>query len=524
MAKTDYWATAPWARDQYVLIRSTLDESLRQDHPVRALDAILKMLDFEKWEARYSGHMGRPPIHPRKMAGLLIYGLTRGLRKSRRIEEACQNQLDMMWLMEGEAPDHSTICDFRTAFEKELKDLFGQVCRLGRAAGLVRLNDVAIDGSAIRANNNRSKTLTRDKIEIYLRELDEKFGKMLEEARQADAVDDQVLGNLPNTIPPELQDARALKQKLQEALETLNALDESKKKEGVKSKSQVPATDPDSRVLPNKEGGFAPNYTVIVATDGECGFIVDVDVIQGNAEAEQLIPSLERTKETFGETPKNTLADGHFAQGHIIEALEGSETAFYSPLASTEPQEGNPAKRDDPTQPIPESQWDKLPYRSGKKPQLDKAAFVYVPAEDAYYCPDGRRLPFAHNERENRGGRMVNVRRYESEDCHGCPLFSRCITGKGKVRTLRRDEYSAARERHAQKMKTAEAQTQYKKRMGIVEKTFGYVKGVWGIRQFLLRGVHKVQTEWRWACLALNMTKLMKSTMAMRAGGAIAQQ
>jgi len=524
MAKTDYWATPPWARDQYVLVRSTLDESLRHNHPVRAFDAILRSLDWSDWESEYFGHMGRPPIHPRSLASLLLYGLTRGMRRSRVLEEACGNQLDIMWLMEGQSPDHSTICEFRTRHEKQLKKLFRQVCRLGKEMNLVRLNDVAIDGSTIRANNGRYRSQTREEIEKDLKELEEKFGQMLEDARHGDAVDDQILGNVPNDIPAELQDAKALRQKLQEALQTLNDLDESKKKEGMKTKSRLPETDPDSRILPNKEGGFAPNYTVIATTDGECGFVLDTDVIQGNAEAEHLIPSLERTTETFGEAPKNLLGDGHFAQGHILEALENSETAFYSPLASSEPQAGNPAKRDDLTQPVPECDWDKLPTRGTKKPQLDKAAFVYVPAEDLYYCPQGRRLSFAYLERDNRSGRMVNVRRYESEDCGGCPLRSRCITGKGKVRTIRRDQYSAVRERHAQKMKTPEAQTQYKKRMGIVEKTFGFMKGVLGIRQFLLRGIPKVQTEWRWACLAFNLTKIMNSAATMRAGNTFLQQ
>jgi hypothetical protein len=46
-----------------------------------------------------------------------------------------------------------------------------------------------------------------------------------------------------------------------------------------KNPAQVPTTDPDSKVMSNKEGGYAPNYTPVVTTDGQCGFIVHSDVL-----------------------------------------------------------------------------------------------------------------------------------------------------------------------------------------------------------------------------------------------------
>ena len=63
--------------------------------------------------------------HDRIMAGAILYGLTHGIRSSRRLEWACGNAVDFMWLVEGRTIDHSTFCDFRTKFQRELKDLFG---------------------------------------------------------------------------------------------------------------------------------------------------------------------------------------------------------------------------------------------------------------------------------------------------------------------------------------------------------------------------------------------------------------
>ena len=515
MATDNYWATAPFPRLQQQLFSSTLDEAIAPDHPVRAFELIMVGLDWHAWEAAYPHIRGRPPIHPRKLASLLLYGLTIGLRSSRDLEETCQTRLDCMWLMEGLVPDHSTICGFRTANQKQLKSLFRQICLLAAEMGLVRLNRVAIDGTTIRANNGRYRTLTREKIEKRQEELDQQIAQMLQEAAVVDQDENQRLGDKSNRLPPELQDLEQCKQKLKEALETIGQL-EAAKKDGSKSPAQLPETDPDSRVLLNKTGGYAPNYTCVVSTDATCGFIVDTVTIQGNAEGEQALPATQRITETFGRAPDATMADGNFAHGHVLEGYEEQQLNFYSPLDSSEVQPRDAAYREDPTQPVPEEKWDELPYRDRKKTQLDKSAFIYVAEEDVYYCPNGRPLSFVHTDRETRSGQQVETRRYQADDCSGCPLASRCLGG-GKTRTIRRDQYADVRERHVQKMQTEKAQDEYQHRMGIVEPSFGTVKGNWNFRQFLLRGLQKVDTEWRWVCLALNIMKIVTHGGALRA-------
>ena len=62
----------------------------------------------------------------------------------------------------------------------------------------------------------------------------------------------------------------------------------------------------------------------------------------------------------------------------------------------------------------------------------------------------------------------------------------------------------------------------YKQRMWIGETPFAHIKEAMGIRQFLLRGLTKVQTEWRWACTAFNMGKLVRELTRLRSELAIA--
>ena len=95
----------------------------------------------------------RAGIHPRVMAGFILYGLSLGIRSSRKLEDAAANRLDFIGLLEGRVPDHATICKFRTQFGGQIKGLFKQVGRVAMNLGLVSLNQVMLDGTDIKANN-----------------------------------------------------------------------------------------------------------------------------------------------------------------------------------------------------------------------------------------------------------------------------------------------------------------------------------------------------------------------------------
>jgi uncharacterized protein with HEPN domain len=67
------------------------------------------------------------------------------------------------------------------------------------------------------------------------------------------------------------------------------------------------------------------------------------------------------------------------------------------------------------------------------------------------------------------------------------------------------------------KLKSEPGHKIYRRRMHISETPFAILKGMMGIRQFLLRGLEKVRTEWLWACTAYNLKKLTQAKAMMRA-------
>lgn len=65
----------------------------------------------------------------------------------------------------------------------------------------------------------------------------------------------------------------------------------------------------------------------------------------------------------------------------------------------------------------------------------------------------------------------------------------------------------------AAKLQTEEGKAAYRKRKWIAEPPNGWIKSVLGFRQFSLRGLHRVQAEFKLVCMALNLRRMS----AMRA-------
>jgi transposase len=513
-----HWATAPLDRHQVVLFSPTLDDGIPPDHPVRLFDEVLRGLDWSSWQSMYIQVVGQPPIHPRVMAGGILYGLSLGVRSSRKLQDACGNRIDFMWLMEGRQPDHATICKFRTQFGPQLKSLFRDIGRVGIEMGLVSLNQVMLDGTDIRANNSRHNVKRKASIQEKLAMLDQQIEVAMAQAQQQDQADDELYGQTsPTKLPRELKNLKNRQEKLKQALAKIQEIERERLDRNAHSAHgpAAPLADPDSRVLPNKNGGFAPNYTAVLAVDGQSGMIVDTQVLGSNNETGTVLPAVKNIEENFQTKPAQLVADSGFNNGINLAGLESRGVEPLMP-AKCEFKE-NPALRDDPQEPVAEESRDALPVDPRNK-VLDKTAFLYDATENGYVCPMGKTLDYVGNKPYQHGRHKGTYRVYESASCAGCPLASRCLPGKAKRRKVCRDEYEELREAMANRLVSEEGNKQYRRRAHASETPFARLKSHMNLRQFLLRGLKKVEMELRWAAIAYNMMKLTARKLAAAPG------
>jgi len=507
------WSKSREPRDQLVLFPSRLDEAIGQDHQVRLLDEILGRLDWSKWEAAYDLRRGQPPIHPRVLASAILYGLLKRIRSSRGLEEALQVRLDFRWLVSGRSIDHTTLSEFRRKNATALKDIFVQIGLVAREMGCLPLETLAFDGTRLRANNRRTGTRTPDRLREMKAELAAKFAELEAKAAAADQQDEEVFGNnRAHTLSQELSDVQRRRKQVDAALAEIERLEQA---DQTVPKS-IPIIDPESRLLPNKEGGFAPNYTPLATVDVDSGFIVSADVISTVDEDKHLILAIEDVQEQFGldAPPPEMLADGLMATGENLAACAERNIDLYSPLKGQNHAD-NPALRADLTQPVASLDQKRLPTkktgRKGDQPeQLDKQAFVYDKANDCYWCPEGKELPYKNTTNETLHGRRRERRRYRASAaaCAACPLRELCVQGKTKQRTISREQHESHRETHAAKMATEEAQEKYSRRRHPGERPFAVIKHQFGARRFLLRGIDQVKQEWLWLSAAFNLHRL----------------
>ncbi len=518
------WAQPKMQREQVTLFSPTLDAMIGDDHPVRLFDELLSPCDWSAWENHYCLVHGQPPIHPRIVAGVILYDLARGMRSSRTLEYMLTTNIDFMWLAEGRKIDHSTICKFRTQFKRELKQLFKDLFAVAMRAGLASLETVALDATRVKANSSRHETATAATLSERLAALDERIEQMLAEAEQADAAESGLYGVIPtDKLPPDLADAKKRRQRLTTAIAAAKARDESPKaktkaRKGDKPKpAAVPVADPESKVLPNKEGGFAPNYTPTATVEGQSGFIADADVLPGGEYSHHAVETIDRIEESFDQKPKQMLADSAYDSGQTLAGLDKRDVEAFIPFKhrGDTSESDNPAVRDDPTQPVPQADWDKLPrgYRDGK---LDRTAFVYDEQIDCYYCPMGRKLEFWRYHNRANATQPVRARYYQ---CAGgdCPLADQCTSSKSGRRSVSHDDSEHHRQAMDSRMGSDRGRKIYAQRKWIAETPFGLIKRRMGLCQFLLRGLEKVRAEWLWACTAFNLAKLVRNVGAVRA-------
>lgn len=92
-------------RDQALLYATKLDDAVPDGHPVRHVLSLLHSEQVRPVISRlamtYSHGRGQPAYHPIYLVALYIHGMLIGERSSRRLEQACHNRIDVMWLMEG---------------------------------------------------------------------------------------------------------------------------------------------------------------------------------------------------------------------------------------------------------------------------------------------------------------------------------------------------------------------------------------------------------------------------------------
>ena len=180
---------------QMFLMPPSISDWVGEDHLARFVSELVEdVLDLEPFLAAYVEVRGFPPYDPRLMLKLLLYGYTTGVRSSRGIEKRCHDDVAFRFLAANQAPDFRSVARFRRRHLDALGALFVQVLELCRAAEMVRLGRVALDGSKVRANASRRKAMSYKRMGETEAALQGEVDEMMADAEATDTAEDERFG------------------------------------------------------------------------------------------------------------------------------------------------------------------------------------------------------------------------------------------------------------------------------------------------------------------------------------------
>ena len=498
------------------------------DDPVRLVSAVVERMDIRKIERSYSED-GRNEYPPRILLKLLLYGYTRLIYSSRKIERACRENICFMYLLEDRpAPDHNTIARFRSQHMQGCeKELLEQFVGMLKKWGYVSLETVFIDGTKIEANANRYSFVWKKSVEKKLGKLKEQIGKELAALVQKLGIkwhipEDVQVHHLKKLRKKLYAKAEAeklewlrgkgkRKSPLQKAIETVNAWLEKWKKYTQDlhicgDRNSYCKTDHDATFLHMKEdhmrnGQLKPGYNVNVATSEE--FIIGNYISADRNDVHTLIPFAEYLKQY---DIKRICADsGYESEENYCWFEKECKIKLYVKPSNHE-------------------------QKKTKKYRTDisrRENMAYDAGTDTYTCANGKKLSLdGVKKSKSSSGFEMETSIYSCKDCTGCPLKEKCIRACGSKKPLEErskviyvsKRFARQREEMETRINTDEGKLIRVNRSIQAEGVFAMTKEDMSFRRFLLRSAVKVEVEWTLMSLAYNVLKLHHKIQKRRLG------
>src|ERR1700732_4374380 len=429
-----------------------MDDYVGGDNPVRLIDAFVDQLDlaaagFIRVAPKATG---RPGYAPGDLLKLYIYGYLNRVRSSRRLEAECYRNIEVIWLLRSLKPDFKTIADFRSDNRAAFKKIFREYVILCRRLDLFGRELLAVDGTRIKAVNNKDRNFTTGSLQKFIEAADKKLEDYLKRVDAGDAEECATGGSRVKNLAEKIE---ALKKKRGEYAANLTALEKS-------GESQISLTDPDSRAMAayTKVG---VGYNVQIAVDEKNKMIVEKAVTNDVLDMGLLQQTAEPDRDILDAENIDVVADrGYFK----IEDIEACEQAGLMPHVP-KPQRGS----------------------SVRKGFFRKDEFRYDPDLDVYVCPAGETLSPNHE------GKLRDLKKIDYSNpaaCPACPLRSRCTTDRRRVSRL---ENEAVLDRMGARLKARPEILD--RRRAVVEHPFGSIKQWMNQGAFLMKGLDNVRAE-----------------------------
>ncbi len=494
----------PYDYRQRQLMSISLEDQIRPGTLEYVIHLLVESeLDFSGIEASYrNDDTGRPALDPRILFKIILLAYSKGIVGSRRIEQACKENILFMALSCGQAPDHSTLAAFVSGMTDQIMPLFQKVLLVCDSQGLLSGTHFSLDGLKLPSNASKEWSGTFAELSAKKSKLDDKLTRLVSDHVNQDK------DKLESDEDQTLRD-RQLKKLKQSSERIQKFLDSNEPRLGARNKEKKSnVTDNDSAKMSTSHG-VIQGYNAQALVDEQHQIIVHGSASgkgQDNDQLEQIMDGAKANMEAIGHGSdyfegRQLSADSNYHSNTNLKTVIAEKLDAYIPDNLFRKRDSRFKTRDR----------HKPKTKSKIRYELDK--FTYDPEADNYTCPAGGQLTL-YVRRNKINGLVYRTYRSPVSNCSNCKLRSECLRTKN---TLRRQlniqiEHNIPRTL-SQKMKTKIDQPEsgkiYEKRIGVVEPVFGNIRSCKGLDRFTLRGQAKVDVQWLLFCMVHNVEKIL---------------
>jgi transposase len=421
-----------------------LEDQIPEDHLLRLIDRHVDLSFVRERLKNFYSPTGRPSIDPEVVLRLLLVGYLYGITSERRLIEEVRMHLAYRWFtrlgFEQEIPDHST-------FSKNRHGRF-------RQSGVFREVFEEIVRRCLEAGLVEGRNLAVDGTLVGA------------DASQQSRVPRERLGEIA-------QISRTVQEYLRE-LEQQNPVADLEDRPI--PQKMVSTTDPDAAwAVKNGRAtlGYYNNYLI----DTHSRVILAVEATPARFRQETIAARRMLARvEKLGLQSNSLGADKAYGSGEFLAWLLARDIQPHIPV---------------------------IDRRHQTRGHFTREQFRFEPAENIYYCPEGKALRYYSQRREAQG----NDYRSTTAQCQGCPQKKRCTTAAYRKLFVHWQE--PARE-NVRSLAGTPAYERSRRARYKIEALFAELKQRIGLRRVRLRRLWNVAEQFQLAATAQNLKRLVR--------------
>lgn len=488
------------------LVPGTFEHALNQllDHDI----------DLAHFDARFhNDDTGAPAYPPAMLLKVVLFAYSRGLVSSRRIAQACVEQVIFIALSGDSQPHFTTIARFVATLGEDIAKVFGAVLAVCDQAGLIGREMFAIDGVKLSSNAAKARSGTRADFERQASKHEAAVTAILARHRRDDSLETD-----SDLTVPETTRCERLSRQAAELRDWLSRNpDDRRGARGAIVKSN--RTDNDSAKMATDKG-VIQGYTGVAAVDGRHQVIVAAQAHGTGAEHALLMPVVTQLKPLLAPRTLITADAGYHSKANLVDLDRLNLKALIADNQMRKRDERFAKQARYKAQPDP--LYDKAENTSARKQTcFTPKDFTFDSVAGTCVCPAGKRL-FRHGSRCRINGRDAIRFQGAKRDCIPCDQRQRCLRTPETTATRQVAFFKPTVASHAdrlldtmrQRIDSPEGRAQYGQRFSTVEPVFGNLRYNKRLNRFTLRGRDKVNGQWQLFCLVHNIEKLANISKA----------